>query len=75
MSPLVSASAQVKSAFILAALCADGVSRVKEPQQTRDHTERMLKGFGHSISQHGDWVSVTGRQELVGGNIVVPGDL
>ena len=54
------ASAQVKSAFLLAALCADGASRVKEPEQTRDHTERMLRGFGHSVSQQGDWISVMG---------------
>ena len=69
------ASAQVKSAFLLAALCADGASRVKEPEQTRDHTERMLRGFGHSISQQGDWISVMGGKELAGAKVVVPGDL
>ena len=69
------ASAQVKSAFLLAALCAEGVSRVKEPTQTRDHTERMLRGFGHSISQQGDWIRVIGGMELSGVKLVVPGDL
>ncbi len=69
------ASAQVKSAFLLAALCAEGVSRVKEPTQTRDHTERMLRGFGHSISQQGDWIRVIGGMELGGSKLVVPGDL
>ncbi len=69
------ASAQVKSAFLLASLCADGVSRVKEPEQTRDHTERMLRGFGHSILKQDGWLSVIGRDELVGANVVVPGDL
>ena len=69
------ASAQVKSAFLLAALCAEGVSRVKEPTQTRDHTERMLRGFGHSISQQGDWIRVIGGMELSGAKLVVPGDL
>ena len=69
------ASAQVKSAFLLAALCAEGVSRVKEPTQTRDHTERMLRGFGHSISQQGDWIRVIGGMELGGTKLVVPGDL
>ena len=69
------ASAQVKSAFLLAALCAEGVSRVKEPTQTRDHTERMLRGFGHSISQQGDWIRVIGGMELGGAKLVVPGDL
>ena len=69
------ASAQVKSAFLLAALCADGASRVKEPEQTRDHTERMLRGFGHTISKQGDWIRVVGGKELVGSKVMVPGDL
>ena len=68
-------SAQVKSAFLLAALCADGASRIKEPEQTRDHTERMLRGFGHSVSQQDDWISVMGGKELTGAKVVVPGDL
>ena len=68
------ASAQVKSAFLLAALCASGASRVKEPEQTRDHTERMLRGFGHAISQQGDWISVVGGEELAGAKVMVPGD-
>ena len=69
------ASAQVKSAFLLAALCADGTSQIKEPEQTRDHTERMLTGFGHTISQQGDWLRVIGGKELAGTKLVVPGDL
>jgi len=68
------ASAQVKSAVLLAALLAEGVTRVTEPAPTRDHTERMLAGFGVEIEREGATVSVRGRQRLVGTHIDVPAD-
>ena len=48
------ASAQVKSSLLLAGLYATGETRVTEPAPTRDHTERMLRGFGYSVSVHTD---------------------
>ena len=68
------ASAQVKSAVLLAALYADGVTRVQEPVPTRDHTERMLRGFGVGLTQHGGKVSLAGGQRLRGCRIDVPAD-
>lgn len=52
------ASAQVKSAMILAALRGDGVSKFKEPELSRDHTERMLKGMGATIENDEGWIHV-----------------
>lgn len=69
------ASAQVKSALILAALQADGISTLIEKQQTRNHTELMLNAFGADIGQHGLEIKVTGRPNLVGRNLIIPGDL
>jgi 3-phosphoshikimate 1-carboxyvinyltransferase len=72
------ASAQVKSALLLAALNAKGVTTVIEAEPTRDHTERMLKGFGARISikdeSSGRHISIEGGQTLRGTKIVVPGD-
>lgn len=73
------ASAQVKSAVLLAGLNAPGATTVIEPEPTRDHTERMLKGFGAdiSISTSNDGVrniTVTGHNELEAQKIEVPGD-
>jgi 3-phosphoshikimate 1-carboxyvinyltransferase len=68
------ASAQVKSALLLAALYANGSSSVTEPAPTRDHTERMLRGFGVAIVTEGGRVSLTGGQRLRGYEIDVPGD-
>lgn len=48
------ASAQVKSCLLLAGLYAEGETRVREPAPTRDHTERMLNGFGYAVSREGD---------------------
>lgn len=71
------ASAQIKSAIILAGLYADGTTKVMEPYQSRDHTERMLKLFGAELRQQGLSVSVKGLQakELTPQSIVVPGDI
>lgn len=72
------ASAQVKSAILLAALNTPGVTRVVEPVPTRDHSERMLAGFGADLSvedsPEGRVISLTGEAELRPQNITVPGD-
>ena len=72
------ASAQVKSAIMLAALNTPGVSRVIEPERTRDHSERMLKGFGAEVTVEevdGERIiSVTGEAELQPQLMSVPGD-
>jgi 3-phosphoshikimate 1-carboxyvinyltransferase len=72
------ASAQVKSAVLLAGLNTPGITRVIEPVATRDHSERMLNGFGAEISveqgPQGRIISLTGEAELRPQHIVVPGD-
>ena len=68
------ASAQVKSAVLLAALSAQGRTRVTEPAPTRDHTERMLAGFGVEVLRSGSSVSIEGGQSLQAASITVPGD-
>ena len=73
------ASAQVKSAILLAGLNAPGITRVVEPVPTRDHSERMLKGFGADIKVDSDVdgsrvITLVGEAELRPQNIVVPGD-
>src|ERR1700684_73532 len=68
------ASAQVKSALLLAALYAQARSSVTEPAPTRDHTERMLRGFGVAIATEAGQVSLAGGQRLRGYEIDVPGD-
>ncbi|MCO7125858.1 3-phosphoshikimate 1-carboxyvinyltransferase [Sporolactobacillus shoreicorticis] len=69
------ASAQVKSALILAGLCANGTSTIIEKQQTRDHTELMLRAFGGEIEKQGLTLKVAGKPRLIGQLIRVPGDL
>ncbi len=69
------ASAQVKSAILLAGLHADGTTTVIEPHQSRDHTERMLRAFGAAVRVDGLSVSITGRQTLRAIDIEVPGDI
>lgn len=69
------ASAQVKSAVLLAGLYADGVTRVTEPAPTRDHTERMLRGFGVDVQVDGATASVKGGQRLKACQIDVPADI
>jgi 3-phosphoshikimate 1-carboxyvinyltransferase len=68
------ASAQVKSAVLLAGLQASGWTRVTEPAPTRDHTERMLRAFGVNVVQQGATASIEGGQTLRGTEIVVPAD-
>jgi len=69
------ASAQVKSAVLLAGLYADGVTSVVEPAVTRDHTERMLGAMGVEVQTSGHRISIQGGQELKSCPIRVPGDL
>jgi 3-phosphoshikimate 1-carboxyvinyltransferase len=69
------ASAQVKSALLLAGLYADGVTTVKEPAVTRDHTERMLISMGANVESANGRISITGNQVLRGSDIRVPADL
>ncbi len=70
------ASAQVKSALLLAGLYAEGTTRVREPAVTRDHTERMLAGFGYPVDRdQAGWVSVASGGQLAGGAIDVPADI
>jgi 3-phosphoshikimate 1-carboxyvinyltransferase len=68
------ASAQVKSAILLAALGADGRTRVIEPAPTRDHTERMLTAFGVEVLRSERSVAIEGGQVLQGTEVEVPGD-
>jgi len=72
------ASAQVKSAVLLAGLNTPGITRVIEPVPTRDHSERMLKGFGAELSVEFDGatriISIRGEAELKPQSIIVPGD-
>ena len=68
------ASAQVKSAVLLASLYAQGTSSVMEPAITRDHTERMLRTFGASLQTEGRRVRLTGPAKLRGTGLDVPGD-
>ena len=68
------ASAQVKSAVLLAGLMAEGETRVTEPAVTRDHTERMLGGFGVAVRRDGPTASLVGGQALTGAHVAVPGD-
>ncbi len=72
-------SAQVKSAVLLAGLNAPGVTTVIEPVMTRDHTEKMLRGFGADLEVETDasgvrHIRITGQGALKGQDITVPGD-
>ena len=72
------ASAQVKSALVLAALTATGDTTVIEPVQSRDHSERMLRAFGAQLSVGGPGlteVTVTPGASLRGQDVIVPGDI
>jgi len=72
------ASAQVKSACLLAGLSARGMTRVVEHEATRDHTENMLRHFGATVrvavEGHGRVIELDGQPELVAAPVVVPGD-
>jgi 3-phosphoshikimate 1-carboxyvinyltransferase len=68
------ASAQVKSALLLAGLSATGRTRVTEPTPSRDHTERMLAAFGAQLEHEGRTVTLEGGQTLHGTTLAVPAD-
>jgi 3-phosphoshikimate 1-carboxyvinyltransferase len=70
------ASAQVKSAVLLAGLYADGETMVNEPSKSRDHTERMFRFFGVEVWEQGTSVTVHGRQRLrARGPLTIPSDI
>ncbi len=69
------ASAQVKSCLLLAGLYAEGRTTVTEPAPTRDHTERMLRGFGYPVTVEGATATVESGHKLVATHIEVPGDI
>ncbi len=69
------ASAQVKSCLLLAGLYARGRTCVTEPAPTRDHTERMLAGFGYTVQREGAKVCVEGGGRLTASNVEVPADI
>jgi 3-phosphoshikimate 1-carboxyvinyltransferase len=71
------ASAQVKSAILLAGLATEGVTRVSEPARSRDHSERMLAAFGARLTFDPETctAAVEGPATLVGRPVVVPGDI
>jgi 3-phosphoshikimate 1-carboxyvinyltransferase len=72
------ASAQVKSACLLAGLSAPGITRVVEPEATRDHSENMLRHFGATVrvavQGHGRVIELDGQPELRAAPVMVPGD-
>ena len=69
------ASAQVKSCLLLAGMYAQGETKVTEPAPTRDHTERMLSGFGYPVSVNGNQASITANGKLTAMTIDVPSDI
>lgn len=69
------ASAQVKSAVLLAGMLSEGATTVVEPLPTRDHTERMLRAFGVPVHREGTSIRVEGPGRLTGRSFEVPGDL
>jgi 3-phosphoshikimate 1-carboxyvinyltransferase len=69
------ASAQVKSCVLLAGLYTQGQTSVVEPAPTRDHTERMLRGFGYSVTTDGSKASLNGGGKLTANRIDVPADI
>ena len=69
------ASAQLKSALLLAGIYAEGRTIINEPALSRDHTERMLQHFGYDISVTGTSVTIDGKGSLKGRSLDVPGDI
>lgn len=69
------ASAQVKSAILFAALQAKGTTKIIEKEQSRNHTEEMIKQFGGKIQVEGKEIIVAGPQQLIGQEVTVPGDI
>lgn len=74
--PLPVASAQLKSGLLLAGLYAEGTTRITEPAPTRDHTERMLEGFGYPLRREtGRTVAISGGGRLTATMLDIPADL
>lgn len=69
------ASAQVKSAILLAGLYAEGETVVTEPGLSRDHTERMLQGFGYEVDSKPQYAALSGGGRLTATTVEVPGDI
>ena len=69
------ASAQVKSALLLAGLYARGKTAVEEIPQSRDHTERMLRYFGINLEKDGNVLTIESGQKLIASDVHVPGDI
>ena len=69
------ASAQVKSALLFASLFADGETTLIEKENTRNHTEVMIKQFGGEIEVNGKEIKIKGNQTFTGQDVVVPGDI
>lgn len=69
------ASAQIKSCLLLAGLYAEGETTVTEPAPTRDHTERMLNGFGYRVKRAANRISISGGGKLTACDIDVPADI
>jgi 3-phosphoshikimate 1-carboxyvinyltransferase len=69
------ASAQVKSCLLLAGMYASGETSVTEPAPTRDHTERMLNGFGYPVKREDNKATITSEGKLTATNIDVPSDI
>jgi 3-phosphoshikimate 1-carboxyvinyltransferase len=69
------ASAQIKSCVLLAGLHAQGTTTIKEPLQSRDHTERMLRCFGVEVQESNNKITIHGQAALKATSINVPGDI
>ncbi|MCK9385425.1 MAG: 3-phosphoshikimate 1-carboxyvinyltransferase [Nevskia sp.] len=69
------ASAQIKSCLLLAGLYADGITEVREPEASRDHTERMLKSFGVDVEAEPGRAALRGGQRLIAADVEVPADV
>lgn len=69
------ASAQVKSSILLASLYGKGETKIIENEITRDHTERMLNYFGQEVLKNGNEIIINNKQDLVGKELFIPGDI
>lgn len=69
------ASAQVKSAILLAGLYAEGTTSVTEPSLSRNHSELMLSAFGANVTSEGTTATITTAERLQGQSVIVPGDI
>jgi 3-phosphoshikimate 1-carboxyvinyltransferase len=69
------ASAQVKSALLLAGLYAEGETTIREPHLSRDHSERMLRAFGADLTSFDGGVTLSPGARLTGREVIVPGDI